>query len=73
VRIKAAAYDGERPVDVLANGDGWYESTGFENNPLAYFGGESGLMTGFGVSVVGAIVAAWYVAGRQNKPVEVAD
>jgi hypothetical protein len=73
VRLEAGEYDDGRAIYVLANGDGWYESTGMSNNPLEYFGGESGLMTGFGVSVVGAIVAAAYVARQQNKAVEVAD
>lgn len=73
VRLEAGEYDGGRAIYVLANGDGWYESTGFSNNPLEYFGGQSGLMTGFGVSVVVAFAAAVYVARQQNKPVEVAD
>jgi hypothetical protein len=65
VRIEAAEYDGGRALYVLANGDGWYTSTGMSDNPFQYFGGVSGLFTGMALAVcVSGLAAAWSVFGN---------
>jgi hypothetical protein len=73
VRLEAATYDGGRALYVLANNDGWYTSTGMNDNPFQYFGGVSGLMTGLGLSVVVSGGAALYVTFGKDKLVRRAD
>jgi hypothetical protein len=73
VRLEAATYDGGHALYVLANGDGWYTSTGMSSNPFQYFGGMSGLLTGLALSVVVSGGAALYVTYGRDPPVRRAD
>ena len=73
VRLEAAEYDGGHAIYVLANGDGWYTSTGMSSNPFQYFGGMSGLLTGLGLSVVAASLTKKYVTYGRDPPVRRAE
>jgi len=73
VRLEAATYDGGHAIYVLANGQGWYTSTGMSSNPFQYFGGMSGLLTGLGLSVVVSGGAALYVTFGRDPPVRRAE
>ncbi len=73
VRLEAAEYDGGHAIYVLANGQGWYTSTGMSSNPFQYFGGMSGLLTGLGLSVVVSGGAAVYVTYGRDPPVRRAE
>jgi hypothetical protein len=73
VRLEAAEYDGGHAIYVLANGQGWYTSTGMSSNPFQYFNGTNGLLAGFGISVVVSGGSALYVTYGRDPPVRRAE